>query len=252
MPLMRRHCHMVSESGLIHEYFCGSKVPLSNESIIHETVDVAEADKVLADPQVRSEVRHELGIPMGAKLLICVANLTPVKGHRDLLLAFARVRTEISDAHLMLVGAEFETQRSHVASLRALAGELHLEDAVTWTGQRRDVLRLVHASDLFVMASHNEGTPLAILEAMSLGKPVVVPAVGGIPDQVVDGQSGRLVPPRDPETLADGLVALLKDPAVADQLGKGARQRVEKCFGLSAHAAEFAALYRQLASDQIR
>lgn len=251
MPWIRRHSHVVSISALVHRYFCGSATVGPRESIIHEPVDLAAADAVLNDPSVRDGVRHEFGLAANVPLLACVANLTPAKGHADLLEAFAAVRQRCPAARLLLIGAEFPTQRDHVAALRARASALGLDGTVIWTGQRHDVLRLVSAADVFTMSSHNEGTPIAILEAMALRKPVVATAVGGIPDQVEDQESGFLLPPRNPGALAQRLLELIHDESVRRNMGAKARLQVEKHFSLELHASAFAALYRRLASGPV-
>jgi glycosyltransferase involved in cell wall biosynthesis len=246
MPAIRSRSHVVSISPLVHQYFCGSKVPAVDESVIFEPVDVSKADKVLDGSSDDNDVRREFCIGSEDKILINVANITPAKGHSDLLRAFAKVKQSIPKVKLLIVGAVFETQIEYSRSLHDLARNLGVEDSVIWTGARNDVFRLVSASDIFVMASHNEGTPIAILEAMALRKLVISTAVGGTPDQIENGVSGVLVPAKEPDQLAEMIVRYLSAHAERQKIADMGRRRVEETFSLDLHAKRYADLYKRL------
>jgi glycosyltransferase involved in cell wall biosynthesis len=177
--------------------------------------------------------------PAPGPLGVNVANLHhPVKGHEDLLRAFAAVRRELPAARLALVGGG---ERRPL--LERLAGELGLAEAVRFTGQRLDVPAIVARADVVVSASHAEGISNAILEGMAARRPVVATAVGGSPELVADGETGLLVPPRAPGALAAALVALLRDPARARAMGEAGRARAAREFGLDRMRAAYDALY---------
>ena len=108
-----------------------------------------------------------------------------------------------------------------------MAADLGLAGRVHFLGQRDDIPDLLAALDIFVLPSHSEGVSLALLEAMAAGLPVIATAVGGLPEVVTDGVNGLLIPPQDPEALAQALARLLDDPALAKKLGENARQHVE-------------------------
>ncbi len=116
------------------------------------------------------------------------------------------------------------------AEMRQLAQELGLAGRVHFLGQRPDIPDLLGALDIFVLPSHSEGVSLALLEAMAAGLPVIATAVGGLPEVVTDGVNGLLIPPQDPEALAQALARLLDDPALAKKLGENARRHVEEKF----------------------
>ena len=165
-------------------------------------------------------VREELGIPARAPVVGTVANFRREKGHQHLLRAAVLVRRELPDVRFVLVG-----QGPLEQAVRAQARALELDDTVLFAGFRRDVPRVVAATDLFVLSSLHEGLSIALMEAMALGKPSVVTSVGGVPEQVEHNRQGLLVPPADPSTLADGILRVLKDTALGDRLGRAAERR---------------------------
>jgi glycosyltransferase involved in cell wall biosynthesis len=165
-------------------------------------------------------VRAELGIPEHAPVVGNVANFKAAKDHPTLLAAAARVRERLPEVRFVLIGQgplEPETRR--------LAAELGLDETVVFTGFRTDAHRLLAALDVFTLSSTYEGLPIALIEAMALGRPAVVTRVGGVPEVLDDGAQGLLVPPRDPAALADGLLRLLGDPGLRDRMGAAARVR---------------------------
>jgi glycosyltransferase involved in cell wall biosynthesis len=113
-------------------------------------------------------------------------------------------------------------------------------------GERDDVPELLAAADLFVLSSRSEGLPLSVIEAMAAGLPVVASAVGGIPELVVDGETGVLVPPGDARALASALRRLLADPQLRRQMGDAGRLRAQQLFDLPRFHAEHLALYARL------
>jgi glycosyltransferase involved in cell wall biosynthesis len=149
-----------------------------------------------------------------------VANFKAAKDHATLLRATAHVRRAVPGVRLLLVG-----QGPLEAAARHLAAELGLEETVVFAGFRSDARRLAATFDVFTLSSTFEGLPIALLEAMALGRPAVVTRVGGVPEVVTDGAQGLLVPPRDPAALAEGLRCLLGDPQLRARMGTAARAR---------------------------
>ena len=124
-----------------------------------------------------------------------------------------------------------------------------MESAVRLAGERDDVGELLAAADLFVLSSRSEGLPLSILEAMAAGLPVVASDVGGVPELVVDGETGLLVPPGDPHALAAAIDRLLDDPDLRRRLGAAGRLRVSEQFDLESTQRAHLDLYRTLLAD---
>ena len=118
--------------------------------------------------------------------------------------------------------------------------------ALELPGERDDVPELLAAVDVFVLSSRSEGMPISILEAMAAGLPVVASAVGGVPELVVDGETGVLVPPGDPDALAEALRRLLQDPELRRRLGAGGRERARDEFSLERFRREHLELYERL------
>ena len=116
--------------------------------------------------------------------------------------------------------------------LASEARRLGLESVVQLAGERNDVPELLAASDIFVLSSRSEGLPLSILEAMAAGLPVVATTVGGVPELVLEGETGLLVPPGDPQALAGAIERLLDDSTLRGRLGAAGRIRVEERFDL--------------------
>ena len=178
-----------------------------------------------------------------------IARLAPQKGHRVLFDALPRVLERVPEARVRVVGHE---ELSTVAELRAYAAGRGVADRVAFEGFRGDVPSVLRELDLFVLPSLWEGFGLVLLEAMAAGRPVVASAVGPIPEVVVDGESGLLVPPGDPEALARAIVRVLEDAVLAERLGRAGRARVEQVFGLDRMVERTDALYQELvrASDR--
>lgn len=193
------------------------------------------------------EVRAALGIPQDAPLVGSVGRLEPAKGHSDLLEAFALVLERIPQARLVLVG------RGHLeGELRQHARDLGLEERVLFAGFRDDLVDLLGTFDVFALASHYEGLGVATMEAMAMSRPTVCTGVGGVPDVVLDGQTGYLVEPRSPSRMAERLIELLEDPAKAREMGRAGRLRVEENFQVEDSNRKLHCLYQNLLAARTR
>jgi glycosyltransferase involved in cell wall biosynthesis len=192
-------------------------------------------------PAPRGVLRRELGVPDTAPLVGIVARLVPIKAHADFLHAAARLRAEWPDIHFAIVG---DGERR--AALAALAGELGLADRTHFVGWRRDLPAVYADLDVVCLSSLNEGSPVALIEAMAAGRPVVATAVGGVPEVVQDGVSGLLVPPRAPAALAAAVASLLRAPERAAALGQAARAAVYPRYSAGRLVRDIETLYARL------
>ena len=191
-----------------------------------EVVPNAVEPGVALTEDQRTRLRASLGAGRDTVLVLAVGRLDTSKGYDELLTAFAVVARRSSGALLAVAG-----DGPRRASLQERVRQDDLRGRVVLLGNRSDVRELLAAADLYVSASHWEGLPLALLEAMAAGLPVVSTAVGDVPS-AVDQTCGVLVPPRAPAALTDALTALLDDPGRRQALGAAARERVSVRFGV--------------------
>lgn len=179
--------------------------------------------------------------PANVPVAICVGRLSPEKDLATLLHATALVVWNHPEFRLRIVGDGRER-----GSLERLSRELNIGGNVEFLGERADVPELLSGSAFFVSSSITEGISLTLLEAMSVGLPVVTTAVGGTPEIVVDGMTGRLVPPQDPERLAQAITDMLCERNLWCGMGEAGRQRVEHQFDIRVGIARYQSLYEEL------
>jgi glycosyltransferase involved in cell wall biosynthesis len=185
----------------------------------------------------RGQLRGQLGIAPETPLVGIVGRLVPVKAVDVLINAMTR----LPDAHLAVLGdGEDRTQ------LEALVAKLGLGGRVHFTGWWHDVAGAMSDFDVVALSSRNEGTPVALIEALAAARPVVATNVGGVPHVVIDGVNGLLVPPNDPDALGSALEALLRDPERRRRFGRTGREHVVARFGSELFVAEISQLYDEL------
>jgi len=206
--------------------------------VVHNGIDVEAADGGSADG-----LRAELGIPAGAPRVGELARLCDVKGQRELIEAAALV----PDVHVALAGDDLEQGGTYREALVALARDRGMADRVHFLGYRADTGSLLDQLDALVLPSWIEGLPISVLEAMAHAKPVIATPVGGTAELVVDGKTGLLVPPRDPEALAAALRTLIGDPERARRLGLAGRERARREFSETAMTARVLEVYDAVA-----
>lgn len=188
----------------------------------------------------QSIMRSALGIGKQDIVIGCVASLTPEKAHKDLIQAFAALSAVVPHCILLLIGDGPLRQE-----LEQQCAELQLKN-VLFAGRRTDVRELYYAMDLFALVSYKEGLPMALLEAMSAGLPVVVTPVGAIPQVITDGKEGVLTPPAQPEVLAGVLQQLVENPDQRREMGQAAYTRVLAHYSSKRMAEDYIALYRHI------
>ena len=189
----------------------------------------------------RGELRQELGLGPDVPIVGIVARLVPIKAHEVFLAAARELAARRPDVRFLVVG---DGERR--ATLEQLAGELGLRARVIFLGWRGDLDRIYADLDVVALTSRNEGSPVALIEAMAAGRAVVSTNVGGVPDVVTDGETGRLVPVDDAVALAATTDALLDDASQRERLGAAARARVLATYGADRLVADVDRLYRRL------
>jgi glycosyltransferase involved in cell wall biosynthesis len=207
-------------------------------SVIPNGVDVEHYSRRLSPAAARAA----LGLPAdAAHVLSVVGRLEEQKGHRYLLDAFAGVVRVVPNAHLALAG---DGTLRHALAEQAKA--LGIDRRVHFLGHRQGVQTILDASDVFVLPSLWEAMPFALLEAMAAALPVVATAVAGVPELVVEGETGFLVAPADVLALERALVRTLQLPDSGRELGIAGRQRVDSRFDLQTMLVDTQDLYRAL------
>ena len=181
-------------------------------------------------------------------LFVCVAWLRPQKNPALLLEAFRRGPAFDPRAHLLFAGIADSQSGGLQAELERRIGASGLRERVHLLGLRSDVPELLNAADVFVLGSDYEGNPLAVLEAMSAGKPVVSTAVGGVPE-LVEGGCGLLVPPRNARALSEAMRHMLENPEARRSMGEASARRAVERFDLSVMTGAYEDLYKRLVSN---
>jgi sugar transferase (PEP-CTERM/EpsH1 system associated) len=230
---------------LVKEYICVSK-PLARW--LKETARVRKPvsqiyngiDVDCYKPGFNSSLRVELGIPPQSFVIGIIASLYPIKDHATLIGAFNKLRQTGTDAYLVIVGEGAERER-----LEALSTE-----GVLFLGNRNDVPRILHALDVYVLCSLNEGISNTILEAMASGLPVIASNVGGNPDLVSDGITGWLFPAGNVEVLMDRLYAYLHSPDTRRMHGKRGRDAAVNRYNISSMVHGYETVWRRVAQKQ--
>lgn len=213
--------------------------PAGRTRVVVNGVDAAEVRVAAARAPLS---RATLGLAPAALVLATVARFDPVKGLEVLLRALPLILARVPEAQLLIVG-----DGSQRETLRGLARTLDPGGRVVFAGAIPDVARVLPLVDLYVTASRREGLPLAVLEAMACGLPVLATEAPGHVDAVEHGVTGRLVPVDDVPGLAAAAADLLRDPALRARMGQAGRERVERRFARARMIAEIADLYREAA-----
>ena len=206
---------------------------------VHPDLITIVPNAVTSPPEPRPD-----SLPPGLRessLVGTVARLQPEKGIESFLNAAARIAPLFPMARFVIVGDGPLREE-----LAALAEDLGLGDRLHFLGFRPDASAVMGSLDVLVVPSLTEGSPLVTLEAMSAGIPIIASAVGGIPDQVLHGRDGLLVPPGDPGAIAEALISLLRDSARARRLGEAGRRRAASLYSHETMVQQIEAVYREV------
>ena len=236
--LTRMADHVVANAEAIREMLVNEEgLPAERVTVIHNGLDVTRFDA-----RRREGLKSPLPDTKGAPVVVHVANMNhPVKRQEDLLRALSRVRQKGQVLHAFLVG-----DGPRRPELEKLAGTLGLTDTVHFLKHRTDVPALYARADFGVLCSNAEGLSNAVMEGMAAGLPMVVTRVGGNPELVADGERGLVVPPEQPEALAEAFLTLLADRERGRHMGQEARRFVERELSLERMVRRHDALYQRV------
>ena len=219
-----------------------SGVPASRVVTIHNAID-AEAFRT-RDPVDRDRLARGLGLSDRDRVVSVIARLIPEKGHLHFLQAAKRIANRMPDVRFLIVGEGRSRPDLEVAT-----EELALSDRVRFLGHRHDVAALMDLSDIIVLPSVREYYPNVLLEAAAAARPTVGTTVGGVPDIIVDGETGLLVPSGDSEALADAMERVLRDREWASEMGRRARELVGERFSVKRMAEDTARIYGEVLDE---
>jgi glycosyltransferase involved in cell wall biosynthesis len=265
MPLLKRRVHVALERfGGLFQNFLFTQSEEDRQTAIRERI--ARPDRVLAigngvdlarfnperlGPAERLRVRESLGLPVDAPVLGIIGRLVREKGYFELFEACAQLRREVPGFRLLVIGDALPSDHDDsTTELRRRVVELGIEDRVVFAGQRPDVPELLNAVDVFTLPSWREGMPRSVIEAMAMGLPCVVTNIRGCREEIVDGESGWVVPVRDAKTLAERCGALLRYPDQARKMGRAAQSRARSLYSEEMVLQKQIEVYRRLIGEK--
>ncbi len=196
--------------------------------------------------QERERLRHEITGNGSKSIIVTVGRFAHAKGYEDMIKAFNLLQQKDLKSTLLMIGTG-----GMFNSIKAQIEKFQLSQSVVLAGERNDVPQLLASSDVYASSSHREGLPLAVLEAMMAGLPIVATSVGDIPNVLTD-ETGVVVPPHQPEMLADALEDLLKNPEKRQAMGKAAQRRAMEEYSIDAWMKKHLALYRDVLASNGR
>ena len=188
------------------------------------------------------EVRKNLlGVDKSHLVIGTVSRLSEEKDQISLIDAFSKVSQVLNNTKLIFVGdGILKKEIEHYSE------KVGIGDKVIFLGFREDIAKIISTFDLFTLSSLTEGISLSLLEAMAAGKPIVATNVGGNPEVVIDGETGFLVPPKQPDKMAEAIIKVLQNPELARKMGVAGRERIEKNFSLDRMVSDYSLLYEDL------
>ncbi|MDO9528060.1 MAG: glycosyltransferase family 4 protein [Syntrophales bacterium] len=212
--------------------------PEDKFTVVHSGINLDKFSKISVEPGV---MKRRLGIPEGNLVVGTTGRLTHVKGHRYLIEAAGKIVSFRPDTTFVFLG-----DGELLDEFKNMAAKFGIEANVKFLGWRSDVTEVMSTFDIFALPSLNEGMGRVLVEAMALGKPIVASDIGGIPDLVVDGENGYLIPVGDVDALAAMIRRLLDDPGKREEMGN-AGQRYAVNFSAEEMMKKIDRLYRELA-----
>jgi len=235
-PLFSWSTIIVLPTNKTKKYYLGSQFENYKIKVIFEPVDIRFYQKTQRMIEEKESIRSMYHIPSDSYIVGFIGNISPVKG----LEFFLDVAQHLKDRSktkvcFVIVGKAQKGHEEYLAKLESIIDKFDLKDFVFFPGHCRDApecRRMYSIMDIFLMTSISEGTPLVILESMAMEIPVIAPDVGGISEQICDGKTGFVVPPKDINSIIQNIQGLLNDPNKREEMGRLGRERVISLFSL--------------------
>jgi glycosyltransferase involved in cell wall biosynthesis len=220
---------------------CGTDKKLLR--MIYNGIDMEKFNPAHAVPVLRSELDFEDGQP----LIGMIANFDARKGHDHFIKACALVSQKISNAHFVFIGnTHFNDNKVYYEKIQRLIKKHNLTKSVHFLGSRDDIPNVMASLDVVVQPSLTEAGPRVPIEAMAMERPIIVSDIGGNSEEVINGQTGLVVPVGDIHAFAKAIMRILSNARLAMQIGKAGRKRVMEMFSKDRHVQEISRLYEQL------
>jgi len=230
--------YLVNSAAIARELVGHGRLPRGKMQVIHNGIDLARVPPFEPD---RRAARAALGFDPARRLVAQVGRLEAQKDYPTYLAAVARIAARLPDVDFLAVG-----EGGLRGDLEAQARALGMAHRVRFTGIRHDVPALLAGVDVCALTSLYEGLPNVVIEAMATGAVAVATDVGGARELIVPGETGRIVPPRDPVAVADAVTSLLDDPPGMRAMALAARRRIEDAFTVQAMVARTVEAYDDL------
>ena len=209
-----------------------------NITSIYNGIDISEFEKAATNPDAK---RVELSIKQSDYLGATIGRLEKVKGQQYLIEAVPFIIKDVPNFRLLIIGDGEESD-----NLKYLVRENNISSHVTFLGNREDILEILACIDCFYLPSLNEGFGIVLLEAMAMKKPIIATAVGGIPEVVLHGETGILVPPKDPQSISQATLTLFRNKEMRERMGLAGYARVRNYFGIENQVKATENLYEDI------
>lgn len=243
--LLGRNKHVAISQDIALNLVSNGFIHRNSIVVVHNSINL---QGYVFGSKVSSKVQSRLGLKWQGRAIIgMIANFGIQKDQETLIKALAIIKRQIPEVLLLLVGDSMVGQGpERKKSLRSMIHRLDLDDNVIFTGQWHPVSEIIGCFDVGILASHWEGFGNVIVEYMAMEKPVVATRVGGIPEIVIDGETGFLVEPHGPSEMAKRIIDLLSNSELRNQMGRNGRKRAEKDFSIDRWTEEICQVYRQV------
>jgi glycosyltransferase involved in cell wall biosynthesis len=227
---------IITNSHAVGRIFSGN----GKTEIVYNGIDLSSFGARIDGRKIRSEFK----MGKNTMLIGTIGHFAPLKGYEELLGAMREVVRAGFDVKLAIVGDTiYRNSDRYKQKILKIVDSMALRDKIIFTGFREDIPEILASLDIFVLASRCEGFGRVNLEAMAMGKPVISTNTGGIPEVVLDGVTGIIVPPGDSKTLSHAIMRLLGSPHLRECMGQEGRRRVEKYFTLQTHIQRIQEIY---------
>jgi len=220
------------------------KVVRPHYQVIHAPVDFDRFNE-----KTRAVSACDISFEKEDVVIGTIGNLNPVKGHESFIRAAAMIKKNLRRSKFIIVGTSLENRQNYYKKLMRLQLDLGLRDSLYFLGYRKDIPFLINRFNIYVHSSLEEACPMAVLEAMAAGKPIVATRVGGVPDLIKHGESGILVNKNDPDALAKAVIRLAIESEYAKEIGQKARETAAAYFDVKHCVRKHADLYSQILSS---